>query len=294
MYSGLNKQQQNEVKAYRILGIDFFRRALLWFEKIKNRNKNKRNENYHPSALDIISLEKHNGFLLYNAFLHGVSMFFIIIYFISAVAFGFDNLAVNVIVVIVSLLNVYCIILQRTNYLKVKECLYRYQNRLFRKLSSFDPGVMRQIYANEPSLLLSDYKVICRLKNAFDGKEDCYIGTTDVDNLKRIHKCIESMVPKKKTGQTNAVSQDGLLEQCNSIKGPYTPLQKRADYLQRRFGVTGRKMLDRTAIITEDAECELLYRKIVPEDTVSNYSLVFILLYELFSSEVKKVKPNEI
>jgi len=31
----------------------------------------------------------------------------------------------------------------------------------------------------------------------------------------------------------------------------------------------------------------------VPEDTVSNYSLVFILLYELFSSEFKKVKTNE-
>jgi len=293
MCYGLNQQQQNEIKIYRLLGVNYFRKAILWFEKTKNLKKNRKNENYHPLAMDIISLEKHNGFLLYNAFLHGVSMFFVIIYCILATAFGLHNSVVNVIMVIISLLNIYCIILQRTNYLKVKEFVSRYHSRLFSKLSSFDTEVIKQIYANEPSLLLSDYKVICKLKYAFDGKEDCYIRITDVDNLKRIHKCVESLVQRKNNRRTKAVSEDSLLELCNSIKGPYTLLQKRADYLQRRFGVSGRKMLDRTAIITEDAECELLYKKIVPEDTVSNYSLVFILLYELFSSEFKKVKTNE-
>lgn len=292
-YSGLNQRQQNEVKIYRLLGVNYFRKAILWLEKTKNHKKNRKNENYHPSAMDIISLEKHNGFLLYNAFLHGVSMFFVIIYYILALVFGLHNLIINVIMAIISLLNIYCIILQRTNYLKVKEYFCRYRNRLYSRLSSFDTGVMRQIYAKEPSLLFSDYKVICKLKNAFDGKEDYYIGITDIDNLKRIHKCVEPLVQRKNYKRTNAVSENSLLELCNSIKGPYTLLQKRVDYLQRRFEVPSRKMLDRTAIITEDAECELLYKKIVPEDTVSNYSLVFILLYELFSSEVKKVKTNE-
>lgn len=46
--------------------------------------------------------------------------------------------------------------------------------------------------------------------------------------------------------------------------------------------------------MTEDAECELLYKKIVPEDTVANYCLVFVFLYEQFTNEVKKVKANEV
>lgn len=294
MYSSLNQRQQTEIKIYRLLGVNYFRKVILWFEKTKNRKKNRKNENYHPSAMDVISLEKHNGFLLYNAFLHSVSMLFVIVYCILALAFGLHNIVIDVIMAVISLLNIYCIVLQRSNYLKVKEYFCRYYNRLFNKLSSFDTGVMRQIYTNEPSLLLSDYKVICKLKNAFDGKDDCYIGNADVDNLKRIQKCVEPLLQRKSNRRTNEVSEVKLLDLCSSIKGPYTLLQRRADYLQRKFGVSGRKMLDRTAIITEDAECESLYKKIVPEDTVSNYCLVFVLLYEMFSNEVKKVKADEV
>lgn len=215
MCYGLNQQQQNEIKIYRLLGVNYFRKAILWFEKTKNLKKNRKNENYHPSAMDIISLEKYNGFLLYNAFLHSVSMFFVIIYYILELAFGLHNSVVNVIMIIISLLNIYCIILQRTNYLKVKEYFNKYYSRLFNKVSSFDTGVIKQIYANEPSLLLSDYKIICKLKNAFEGKEDCYIGVTDVDNLKRIYKCVEPLVQSKNHRRTKAVSEDSLLELCN-------------------------------------------------------------------------------
>lgn len=292
MYSSLNQKQRNEMKIYRFLGVNYFRKAILWLEKTKNHKVNKKNENYHPSAIDIISLERHNGFLLYNAFLHSVNIFFIIVYCILASIFHVYNLCVDVIMIIMLLLNIYCIILQRMNYLRIKECIYRYYSRLLNKLSSFDTGVMRQVYINNPSLMLSDYKVVCKLKNAFDGKSDCYIGIADIDNLKRIYKCVEPLVQRKNNRRTNAISEDSLLKLCNSIKGPYTRLQRRADYLQRRFGVFDRKILDKTAIITENAECELLYKKIVPEDTVSNYCLVFILLYELFSNEIKKVKTN--
>lgn len=211
-----------------------------------------------------------------------------------ALAFGLHNLIIDIIMVVISLLNIYCIILQRINYLKIKEYFCKYYNRLYKKLACFDNEIMRQIYANEPSLLLSDYKVICNLKEAFDGKKDCYIGNADIDNLKRIQKCVEPLLQRKNSGRTNAASDGRLLELCSSIKGPYTLLQRRADYLQRMFRVSGRKLLDRTAIITEDAECELLYKKIVPEDTVSNYCLAFVLLYEQFTNEVKKVKANEV
>ena len=42
MYSGLNQRQQNEVKIYRLLGVDYFRKVILWFEKTKNRKKNRK------------------------------------------------------------------------------------------------------------------------------------------------------------------------------------------------------------------------------------------------------------
>lgn len=293
MHSGLNQRQQNETHIYHFLGVKYFCKGILWFEKIKNHKTDKKNENYHLSAIDIISLEKHKGFLLYNALLHSVSIFFIIVYCVLASIARLNNPVMDIIMTILLLLNIYCIILQRTNYLRIKKCFGRYYKYLYDRLSYFDTEIVKRIYINDPSILISDYKVICKLKNAFDGKSDYYIGIADIDNLKRIHKCAEALKQRKNNRQIDAISENSLLEQCNSIKGPYTLLQRQVDYLQRKFRVVGRKMLDKTAIITENAECEMLYKKIVPEDTVSNYCHVFVLLHVLFSNEVKKVKSNE-
>lgn len=294
LYNGLNQRQRNEMTIYRLLGVDYFRKAILWHEKVKKRKHNRINENYHPLAMNVISLEKYDGFLLYNTILHCVSMFFVIIYYFLSLTCGLQNWIIDIFLTIISIFNLYCIILQRTNYLRIRGYSNKYYRHLQNKISPSNIEVMRQIYVNTPELLYSDYKVICRLKNALDGKMDCYISLADVENLKRIVKCVESLPQKNSNRKFGAVSEAGVLELCNSTKGPYTLLQRRTDYLQRILRVSGRKMLDQTAVITENAECELLYRKLVLEDTVSNYCLVIWSLYEMFSEEIKKGKVNEL
>jgi len=71
-------------------------------------------------------------------------------------------------------------------------------------------------------------------------------------------------------------------------------LQLRVDQLQRVLRISGRKMLDYTVIITENEECERLYRKLIPEDTVYNICFVCLQLYAVFTRSVNRISANEL
>lgn len=290
---GLASWDKLELRVYRLLGVNQFRKVILLFEKVKHRRDNRKNENYHPSNFDVFSLEQYNGFLLYNAFLHIVSLLFTVVYAVLSTAIEFRNVVFDLGMILLTLLNVYCIILQRANYLKLKEHRYKYYKRFLRRTDLCREEALQKIYALEPQKLQADYEVLSRIKKAFDGQADCVLACTDVESLKRLCACFESTSINKVNRKSKETLEVRLIEKCNSTSGPYTALQIRADWLQRKLGVPGRKMLDRTAIITKDVECEKLYRELFPEDTIYNFCLVCFLLYEVFTGMIGKVGTNE-
>lgn len=282
-----------ELRLYRLLGVHQFRKAILWFEKIKHRKDNRKNENYHPSSFDVFALERYNGFLLYNAFLHVVSLIFTTVYVILSTAIEFRNILFDLCMIVLTLFNVYCIILQRNNYLKLKEYRTKYYNRFLKQTNLCKEETLQRIYALEPQKLQADYEVLSRIKKAFVGQADCILSCTDVESLKRLSACLEFTSLKKVGRKSKEVLEVGLIEKCNATSRLYTKLQIRADWLQRKLFMPGRKILDHTAIITEDTECEKLYRALFPEDTTYNFCLVCFLLYEVFSGMIGKVGTNE-
>lgn len=296
MYEELSSWNSFELQMYRLLGVNWFRKLILIFEKIRHFKDKQKNENYHPSNFDVFSLERYNGFLIYNTFLHCVSLLFTVLYAVLSITIAFRNVFMDLSIVFLTLLNLYCIMLQRTNYLKLKEYKNKYFKRFLKLVDLCKKETIQKIYAAEPQKLQTDYGVLCRLRNAFEGQADCVLTHDDVESLQRISACFESVGTKNSKCKNKKDLAVGLLEQCKSASRPYTTLQMQADCLQRLFGVSGRKMLDRTAIITEDAECEKLYRKLIPEDTTYNFCLAYFLLCEFFSSVsgmVDMVESNE-
>ena len=289
----LNFWNNFELQVYYLLGVQQFRKAILWFEKIKHHRDNSRNENYHLSNFDLISIERYNGFLVYNAFLHCISLIFTVVYLILSITINFHNVVLDVIIFILMLLNIYCVILQRATYLQLKERRLKCRKNLLRRIDSRTKEKIERIYAQKPQELHDDYGILARMKNAFERHSDCVLTVADSENLKRICQCIEPKSKKKPKFQAKKNSEVSLIVKCNSIPGPYTKLQMRADWLQRKLGLSGPKMLDRTVIITEDAECEALYKKIVSEDTSYNMYFACVLLYEIFTETVDKVRHNE-
>lgn len=282
-----------ELRVYYLLGVQQFRKAILWLEKIKHHGDDNKNENYHPLNFDLISLEQYTGFLAYNAFLHCVSLIFAAMYLLLSITINFYNVVVDLIIIILIILNIYCIILQRATYLKLKEHRLKYYKRFFPRIELCTKEKIERIYAQEPQKLQDDYRVLVRMKNAFERRSDCILTVADSESLKRICQCIEPASETKPKSQIKENLEVGLIVKCNSIFGPYTKLQMRADWLQRKLGLPGAKMLDRTVIITEDAECEALYKKLVLEDTTYNMYFACVLLYEIFTGVVDKVRHNE-
>lgn len=294
MHDEFSSWNNIELQVYCLLGVNQFRKLILAFEKIKHFKDKRQNENYHPTNLDVFSLERYNGFLIYNAFLHCVSLLFTVLYVVLSTAIVFRNLFMDFFIVFLTLLNLYCIMLQRTNYLKIKKHRNKYFKHFLKHTHLCKKETIQKVYALAPQKLQTDYKVLCKLREAFEGQADCVLTHNDVESLQRISTCLDPTSVKKINRKNKKVLPVGLLEQCNSTTRPYTALQMRADWLQRLFGVSGRKVLDRTVIITEDAECEKFYRKLIPEDTSYNLCLVCFLLYEVFTSMIGKVETNEV
>lgn len=293
VYNGLTSWNRFELRVYRLLGIGKFRKWILLFEKIKHHNDNKKNENYHPSNFNVLALGQFNGFLLYNALLHSISLVFCGVYLLFTLAFGIRIIVVDVFMVILSLLNVFCILLQRNNHLQLKDYCYRNYKRFYNKVDLCNKDMLQKIIAQDSHQIHADYEVICRIKNAYEGRTDCVLSDSDTDSLIRICEYVEPILQKKSVCMSEEVAEVGLIEKCNSISGPYTTLQKRADWLQRKFGLSGRKILDHTVIITEDAECEMLFRKLAPEGSADNVYLICLMLDEVLASVIDKVKVNE-
>lgn len=183
VYKELNSWNSFELRVYRILGVNQFRKLILAFEKIRHFKDKRKNENYHLSNFDVISLERYNGFLIYNAFLHCVSLFFTVLYEVLSTAIEFRNVFMDSSIVFLILLNVYCIMLQRTNYLKLKKHWHKFFKRFLKRTDLCKKETMRKVYALEPWNLQVDYEVLRRIREAVEGQSDCILTHDDVESF---------------------------------------------------------------------------------------------------------------
>lgn len=101
------------MRMYELLGIKWFRKNILLFERIKHAKNGGKNENYHPQDTSCTTLQRFSGYLIYNSIFHIVSLLLIAIYFIVTRSLIIENTVVDIIVVVVVVFDVYCLILQR-------------------------------------------------------------------------------------------------------------------------------------------------------------------------------------
>lgn len=292
-YKELTSWNKLELRIYNLLGIKYFQKAMLLYERIRHHKDNRKNENYHPSNFNVLALEQYEGFLLYNAFLHGVSLLFCGVYLILTLAYGVRIIVADVFMVLLSLINLYCILLQRNIHLKLKDYCYRYYNRFYKRAHLVSNDILQRITAQKPQQIQADFEVVCRIRKAFEGRADCILNASDTDSLKRLREYVEPIPQKKSNWLTKGVTEVGLIEKCSSISGPYTSLQRRADWLQKRFNLSGHKILDHTVVLTADMECEAHYRELVPEGSEYKFYFACLILDEVMAGIVDKVRGNE-
>lgn len=293
-WKGLSSFNIFELKFYKFIGIYTFQKVILFFEKIKHKKTNQLNENYHPSNFDIFSVDNFKVFLLLHVVLHTISLLFTYIYYLEILVMYEKNIVASVFVIILTLLNVYCILLQRTSYLRIKDYCHKYYKRFFSNKKKYIKKIVKNLYDKNNHLLKQDYEILCRIKKAFDGVNECFIKTSDIDSLNRIYKCAEVILPKKILIQeSNTNFGNNFLEECNKISGLYSKWQLRIKWFQQFTIFSKTNMYTFSPIITENAKCEIYYRKLVPVDCIYYMCFLYFPIYEIYTEVIHEDKSNE-
>ena len=138
----MSKNQKFEVKIYELLGIKLFKKAVFKLEKIIHRKDGKKNINYHiKNSNDMESVDNFKKFLYYNGAIHTKNLIFDIPVIILMIVFRY-NLILIVPIMLWSIKDIYCIMLQRYNWLKIngfeEKLEVRKNKRIERRVEEID------------------------------------------------------------------------------------------------------------------------------------------------------------
>ncbi len=138
----MSKNQKFEVKIYELLGIKLFKKAVFKLEKIIHRKDGKKNINYHiKNSNDMESVDNFKKFLYYNGAIHTKNLIFDIPVIILMIVFRY-NLILIVPIMLWLIKDIYCIMLQRYNWLKIncfeEKLQVRKNKRIERRVEEID------------------------------------------------------------------------------------------------------------------------------------------------------------
>ena len=122
-----------EKKVYELLGVKQFKKLTFILEKIIHFKDKRKNINYHIKNLDLDSIEKFKKFLYYNGFIHARNSIFLTIIMAIMIALKV-NVAVSITILIFLIKDLYCVMLQRYNWIRLTE----HQKRVKKKKSNIE------------------------------------------------------------------------------------------------------------------------------------------------------------
>lgn len=109
------------MKIYEFLGVKQFKKAVFMLEKIIHKRDKGKNINYHiKNSNDRESVDSFKKYLYYNGFIHTKNLITGIPIIVFAILCG-QNLLFLIPLILFLIKDVYCVMLQRYNWLKISE-----------------------------------------------------------------------------------------------------------------------------------------------------------------------------
>lgn len=263
-----------ELRIYQCLGVKGFRRGILRLERRKHRKDGGQNSNYHPRSTSVAALKSFTGYLLYNAILHGISLLFAVVYLALCCLSCVHHLWADILVAAVTVLNLYCIMLQRYTFLRMRAYLDRCCRKRDAAVSKAAAQLTEVLQHREEPELFAEFELIRRLQKTAREGTDTLLAEADAPVLERIAMCLErsglgaqSLPRKKQRGrETDTFSSMPALEaeeadRCGVVERRVSRLQK-ALHREKTENV-----LFCFSLVTENGRCERAYRRVFPEDS---------------------------
>lgn len=180
-----------ELCVYNMLGICYFQKLVFLLEKIIHKRDGKRNQNYHFTLNNANPMDDFIRFLFFNGSIHFRNVCIFSVYcIIKGIYFSFYWYDIVLLILVVK--DIYCIMLQRYNYLRIKKATLileeRRRKRIEKKIDELIP-VFKENY--DIANIKSDMKLLHRIKEAIDNKQVVFLNEEDEMGLKRLVEVLD-------------------------------------------------------------------------------------------------------
>ncbi len=255
----LKKREKTELAIYKALGVRLFQKFVFAIERYKHRKDGGYNSNYHIRRISGEGVSGHYAYLSFNAFLHITSIIFITLHVLILRAADIPWIgAVYTYSLILIIGNLYCIMLQRYNALRIRKSEGQYRERYQKKIiknASLLSGNASQIYTYiDPA---ADMEYLIRMKNSLTDGENFIIRKSDRYTLERLAewKRASKIVIRSRPRERDLPS------------ALYTRIDLQVRWLQNIFRRKTCRVLQTYAVIAEESTGEKAFADLFEDDS---------------------------
>ena len=183
-----NNKRKKEMRIYEILGVRIFQKMVFELEKLIHRKDGGQNENYHFQRNKEMYSENFIKYLFYNGSIHGRNLIYLLIIFLI-MHICFKTSAFDIGIIFLGIKDIYCVMLQRYNYIRisvhVEKVDERNQKKKLKKIEKLKS--YRKAFYDEKNRE-KDLLFIKRLKEEIANNSYVMINEGDVERIKRLSK----------------------------------------------------------------------------------------------------------
>ncbi|MBQ7136348.1 MAG: hypothetical protein IJO43_00025 [Bacilli bacterium] len=191
----MRKSERFEMKLYEKLGVKGFQKLVFKLEKVIHFKDKKKNINYHIKNSSVDELKAFKKYLYYNGVIHVRNS-------IGLVGFlAFQQLFLSnwlLLYIVPSLTkNLYCVMLQRYNYLRIDRVIEQKQSRILKKAEKKKEDFIEENKEAIEKAKTNDNTLnqIQTLRKFLEGKEDAYLDASSVETLRLLRDFMQHQQP---------------------------------------------------------------------------------------------------
>ena len=256
----LRRSERAEIRLYRLLGIRWFQKACFLLERIKHRKDGGTHSNYHIRQYSEKGIDRHRAYLYFNGLIHLVAILSLILCGIILLTFDDRPGVWKILIVVYIILNLYCIMLQRYNTLRIRGFRLRERERRERQIRR-NAEKLRSVPEPEELREVSRQDLIWlqHMRQAIEQERDLVIAGEDAGRLRRLNRW-------RTLAGVRWCSSRGHQDLKPELP-IYTKKDQRADWIWRRILHQKKKLLNSFAILTADRESEAAFMELFGEDS---------------------------
>lgn len=286
MRGNINKFEKREIKLYSLLGVSAFRKFVLWFEKLRHRYDGDQNKNYHPKSISISSMESFSGYLIYNSLFHIVSILLIIVYFVISTSLRLNYLWIDIIMYIVVVFDLYCIMLQRYIYLRMKSHITKAKVRRSDRIQESLNTAVAILADRAEEDIREEFELLTKIYNCCCKGEECFLEKKCADTLSRLAVVAAVANSNVQRRAKKCEAKDSLNQMITALSGRTllkSSVENRVSGIQKLIRVDKtRNVAFGFCIITEDNKCEDAYRQVFPDVTRDKFEFLCSFLLAVY------------